>query len=239
MKYLFLFCLSFNLYAGTTSVTLESGGLWQTRNDIKIPGDTGTLVSFDEYDKGPFFHYRVEAHYQSDGPHGFRIIYAPLSLSVEGDESRAINFNEETFSANTPLTVDYKFNSYRIGYTYKLWGRRKSYFKLGITGKVRDAAVTFKQGSKSNTYDNIGFVPLLYYALKTNLTESWYLFSDADFAFSPQGRAADVTLKLRRRVAPNASVGLGYRALEGGADNDKVLTFTFVQYAVLDFIIAW
>lgn len=229
----FLYLLKSTSYA--SSLTLEAGALWQNRNDVRIPGKTGTLVSFDEYDPGPFLHYRVEGHHQFSETHGIRFIYAPLKLSVTGVEGNDIYYNNNGFSGNSPVEINYEFNSYRLGYTYLAWQNTQSYFKIGLTGKIRQASITFTQGSQSSRYDNVGFVPLFYYALRMNLFESLYFYSDADFAYASQGRAFDFSFKLRKEINEDSILGVGGRFLEGGADNEKVLTFSFISYAVLDY----
>ncbi len=231
--------LFFQSVAFSNSFSLEAGGLWQERNDVRIPSKTGKMVSFDEYDSGPFVHYRLEGNYQISESHGLRFVFAPLDLSVTGSETRNVNFNNIIFSANIPIKIDYKFNSYRLGYTYNLWSSNNNYFKIGFTGKIRQASIAFTQGILSTKYDNVGFVPLFYYGLKLGLLDRLYLYNDADFAWSPQGRAVDVTLKIRYKLTQGTHLGVGGRVLEGGADNDKVLTFSLIKYVLLDLHFVW
>jgi hypothetical protein len=43
------------------SINLETGTVWQNRNDVRIPGDTGTRYSIpDTIGKGPYPFYRLE-----------------------------------------------------------------------------------------------------------------------------------------------------------------------------------
>ncbi len=44
---------------------------------------------------------------------------------------------------------------------------------------------------------------------------------------TPQGQAEDVSLKGVFRVSDRVEVDLGYRRLEGCADNEEVYTFAF------------
>ena len=57
-----------------------------------------------------------------------------------------------------------------------------------------------------------------------------------DAAFASQGRAIDIALKFRHNFSPDYNIGFGARSLEGGADNDKVYTFSWFNYAVIDFV---
>ena len=63
-------------------------------------------------------------------------------------------------------------------------------------------------------------------------TDRFALELEADALAAPQGRAEDVSLKGVFRVSDRVDVDLGYRLLEGGADNDSVYTFAFFHYAV-------
>ena len=43
---------------------IETGAVWQERNDVQIPGDTGTQFSLvDHVGQGPFAFYRLELFY--------------------------------------------------------------------------------------------------------------------------------------------------------------------------------
>ena len=216
-------------------LTLETGLLWQHRNDIKQPLATGTFLSFDTYNEGPFPHYRAEIFYQSKSAHGWRLLIAPLNLEVTGQENREVTFNGVTFSKNSPLTVSYKFNSYRLGYTFRLYKGSSSHFKIGLTAKIRDAEIKLSQNSLSSAYANVGFVTLFYSEFTWDFSKTFSFFSNADFAAAPQGRAIDITFKFQGKITKASRMGLGLRSLEGGADNEKLVSFSFINYVVLDY----
>jgi len=75
-------------------------------------------------------------------------------------------------------------------------------------------------------------VPLLHAYARLQATDRLALEAEADALAAPQGRAEDVSLKAVFRVSDAVSVDVGYRLLEGGADNDEVYTFAFFHYAV-------
>jgi len=54
-----------------------------------------------------------------------------------------------------------------------------------------------------------------------------------DALAAPQGRAEDVLLALQYRPGDDLMLRLGYRILEGGADNDEVYSFTLINYLVV------
>ena len=214
---------------------LEAGAVWQHRNDVRIPSSSGTAFGFDEFDPGPFLHYRAEVFYSISDKHSIRGVYAPFRISVDGQASKDIDFAGESFSSTSPLTVNYQFDSYRVSYIYHLWTAESSSFDIGVTGKIRNAKIELVQGSTKSPYDNLGFVPLFYFRYQHEFSDEWSFDSDLDFAAAPQGRAADLSLLLVKKIDEQKSFGLGYRTLEGGADNDKVFTFSWFNYAIAQF----
>jgi len=244
MKY-FIFIVfilnSLNTYADEKlELTLETGTAWQFRNDVNIPNENNnSRFDFSNFRNGPFFHHRIESLFKLTGRHNLRLVYAPLSLSVKGGLNKDINFNDVAFSSSQDVRVNYKFNSYRLGYVYNWLKKTKHKLNVGLTIKMREADIRVSQGTLSTNYDNIGLVPLLYFSYQYNLTEDWFLFTNADFAASSQGRAFDYTLKVRKKLNDNYFLSLGYRVLEGGADTDEVFTFSLFHYAVLDLHLAF
>lgn len=232
---IFILAVSNLGHASDFKLLFETGAVWQHRNDVKIPPGTGNLVEFDEFNQGPFFHYRAEAYYNMNKKHIIRAVYAPFEVKVTGRLPNDVNFNGKSYDTSSDLTVRYKFNSYRLSYIYQLHNYGDTQINIGATLKVRDAKITFQQLSTISTYDNIGFVPLLYGSILHDITDNWYLFSDVDFAVAPQGRAIDLNIKLRRHITKASSFGIGLRSLEGGADNNKVYTFSWFNYLLLDY----
>jgi hypothetical protein len=222
------------VYASEFELMLEAGGVWQNRNDVQIPPDTGTRFEINGINKGPFFHYRIEGFYRINQKHALRIVYAPSSLEVTGRTNKPIIFNEKSFSDAEDLTVRYQFNSYRLSYIYGFWGFGDDQINLGFTGKIRDAAISFTQSGIHSKYDDVGFVPLLYFEYQKSLFPLWALNFNLDAAVAKQGRAIDAALKIKRQISKKTIMGFGFRTLEGGADNNKVFTFSWFNYAIVE-----
>lgn len=218
------------------SVQLEAGAVWQNRNDAKISPETGTYFEFDQFDQGPFFHYRTEGFYNLEGKHYLRGVIAPFMISVTGEPEQNINFDGVTFQAGSPLTVDYQFNSYRLTYIYRWVDNKSFHFDVGLTMKWRDAKINLIQSASSRAYTNGGLVPLVYLATGYQFNDYLEIFSDLDASAAPQGRAFDFSFKLRTPVNDRLKAGAGLRTLEGGADNDKVFTFSWFNYALIDLV---
>lgn len=59
------------------------------------------------------------------------------------------------------------------------------------------------------------------------------LLLEADALAAPQGRAEDVLLAVQYQVVERVGVRVGYRLLEGGADNDEVFNFALINYILV------
>lgn len=218
---------------------IETGGVWQSRNDTQIPPGTGTRFEVDKFNQGPFFHYRLESYYKINQNYALRLVYAPFNIIVTGRADGPVVFNGQTFLNTEDLTIRYQFNSYRLSYVYGFWGFEADQLNLGFTGKIRDAKTSFSQQVLSSSYDNVGFVPLIYFEYQKALGVNYTLNFTADAAAAPQGRAVDAAIKVRRPIGANSSLGLGVRSLEGGADNEKLFTFSWFNYALLELRLAF
>ncbi len=101
---------------------------------------------------------------------------------------------------------------------------------IGITAKIRDAAIEIKSGNKSSEKTNAGFVPLINFSLDWSFRPRLGLLVQGDALAAPQGRAEDILIALYTDVNDKTRARLGYRILEGGADNDEVYNFALVHY---------
>jgi len=211
---------------------MEAGPVWQTRNDCRIPGDSGTFFSLKEFGGGPFLAGRIYAGYRWTKKSEFRLLFAPLSLKGSHVIDTNILFQDQTFVAGTLTESLFRFNSYRLTYRYKVLNDESWKVWLGFTAKIRDAEISLAQGALTAKKSDLGFVPLLHFRVNYQLGRGLIFDLEGDALAAPQGRAEDVILRLVYEVHPSWYVNVGYRILEGGADNSKVYTFSFLHYAV-------
>lgn len=217
------------------SVELEGGPAWQTRNEVQIPNDaSGTRFALDDLTgSGPFAAFRLYAEARLGKRNLVRLLVAPLSIEGTGTLSDTTFFNGATFAPGVPTTATYRFDSYRLTWAYRLIVDPEWSLALGLTAKIRSAEIGLEQGDVASSYDDLGFVPLLHLNAAWRPGPGWALALDADGAAASQGRAFDVSLKLRRDLSSRWSIGGGYRTVEGGADVEDVYTFAWFHYAVL------
>ena len=211
---------------------LEGGAAWQLRNDFAVPGTTGTRLSIDEANGGPFAAFRGTLWADVSKRTSLRLLAAPLRTSATITPDTLVEFNGTLFPAGQPLDVDYVFDSYRLSWVWRFKSSGPVSFRAGITAKIRDAKIGLEGSGLSSAKTNTGFVPLLYGGVRWQMTDALALDLDVDAAASSQGRAEDVALRLEAKVSPKVDVFVGARTLEGGADNDEVYSFAWFTYAV-------
>ncbi len=154
------------------------------------------------------------------------LLYAPLKIDYSQLSDKNFSFNETNFSAGIDTNIKYKFNSYRLGYR-KNYFNGKSRFYWGALLKIRDAEICVSQQSVSNCYDNIGPVPLLNLGAEL-YGDLFYSKFNIDGLFSSRGSAYDANVETGINFN-TFSLGLGFRILGGGADNEKLVNFAQFQ----------
>ncbi len=239
-----VFCAPALAFDNGYRLEIEGGGVWQSRNEARSPAratDTapqGDLFSLkDLQGSGPEPYVRLSAGYTWNDKHQVHALYAPLTITGTGTSPDPISFQGATFGANAPIDAKYRFDSYRIGYRYKLYDDSLWQVWLGAVIKLRDANIALSQGAVSANRANTGPVPLLSLYARRDFGERWSFIVDAEGLAAPQGRALDAAFKIRHQFNERIGVSAGYRMLEGGADNKKVFTFAWLHYATvsLDF----
>lgn len=213
-------------------VDFESGVVFTGYNDERIPGDKGTLFSLkkDLQAKSNAF-IRVRAGYTIGRRHTISLLYAPLIVKSNGSIKKEINFNGVTFPSNTLLDARYQFNSYRLTYRYELVKKPQFEFGLGFTAKIRDAEIALNGQGLTSSKKNTGFVPIINFRLNWKTNDKMGILFEGDALAAPQGRAEDVLIAGTYNFSPHLLLHLGYRILEGGADNDEVYSFALFHYA--------
>jgi hypothetical protein len=227
-------CLNSNLYTNAQPfVNLESGALFTGVNDIRN-GNNGTLFSLKNDFKTPVSPFlRVRVGYLSNGKNHFSFLFAPLKIVETETVENDILFEGQTFKANLPVEVVYKFNSYRFTYNRRIIDKTHFKFGLGLSLKIRDAGVSLKNATLLRENFNIGFAPLI------NLLANWDISQKMGIDFfgeglaASKGRAIDISLSGRYSFTKNLQGNIGYRLLEGGANGTN--GYNFIQ---LHFIFA-
>ncbi len=226
MKTLFAILLSGLTLTAQGVVNLEVTA-WQTRlNEVRKPSVGGTQFSLTELlGTGPAWAARVDASWELNDRHGLRMLLAPFEVSGTGTFQAPVNYQGRTFDVGVATRSLYRFNSWRLTWRMTLHSSPDWTVRVGATAKIRDAKVRLEQGGWVESNSNVGFVPLAHLFVARRLTPDLGLLLEADALAAPQGRAVDGALLVRWQATPRLHGDLGYRILEGGADNDELYTW--------------
>ncbi len=236
MKYLVyiaaLLALALPLQAGPF-MDMEAGPVFTGSNDARISGKFGTRFSLPGTlgnRTSPYI--RARAGWTIKDRHTISFLAAPLNVEYYGTSSRFLVFRNRLIVPHAPVQANFKFNSWRLTYRYDIVKNDTIEFGLGLTGKIRDAYIRLDSMGVRTTRPDLGFVPLINIRLQWMFTPGFSFLLDADWLAAPQGRAEDILVALQHHVGDHAVFRVGYRILEGGADNKSVFTFSLFHYAV-------
>lgn len=214
-------------------LTAEIGPMFSFRNDVRVPGESGTRFELDRLTgEGPeaLGRFAVE---RTRGHHGLRAVYQPLRTDGVGRLPETTDFAGAQFSSIDDTRGRYRFDTWRFTYRY-LWLDREAFrLWVGATGLVRDAKIALRQGSTRASDSNVGVVPLLHALADWTVTPTWRLQVEVDALAAPQGRAVDLGLRSVHALNDHWAVSVNLRTLEGGADNDSVYTFGWFGSATI------
>jgi hypothetical protein len=216
------------------AIEVEGAPVWLSRNDVRIPPDTGTEFSIvDLIGKGPSGAFRVEAAFNFNERHGLRAVIAPLQIEATGTPDETILFAGGTFAPGVSTDATYKFSSYRFTYRYTFYRGERWRWRIGGTAFIRDARIALQQGGLLAEDTDVGFVPLVHFSGDGRLSDRWKLLFDFEGLGSTQGRAFDIAAKLGYELSDDWELAFGYRTIEGGADVDTVYNFAWLHFAVV------
>lgn len=216
-------------------VDIESGVAFTGYNDVRIPNETGTLISLkNDIVSDPAFVLRVRAGYTFGGRHTVMALAAPLSAFGTSILERNIVYQGVAFLEGDTVSSSYRFDSFRLSYRYTFVDNDSLFFSAGLVGKLRVADIAIMGNAGYAHRSNIGFVPLLSAKLEANISGPFSVLLDVDALVTPFGRAEDALLAVQYEHSDRVTTRIGYRVLEGGSDGGgNVYTFALLHYATL------
>lgn len=209
------------------TIDVQAGTVSVISNFSQIPGDTGT--EFD-LDAGTIANYRLYLSTLIKDKHEIRFLYAPLSYNTQITPDTDILFRDSLFLAGVDTDAFYKFNSYRLSYIYHFDKTGAVQFRLGFTAKIRDAETSLTNSQASESFTDLGFVPLIHLGARIELSKKMFLDAEVEGSWAPQGYAFDYRLSLGYKINNNLSISAGAGYLDGGANVPSVNTFARLFY---------
>ncbi|MCX7371448.1 MAG: hypothetical protein NTW56_03255 [Alphaproteobacteria bacterium] len=205
---------------------VEAGASFQSRNTVRIPGDTGTRFDMNRLQGAPSSPVvRVTLDWQVAERNGLRASYQYLRSEGTGQLPGATRFQNTVFAAGTATRGNYQFDTWRVTYRYRLLHTENTSLHVGGTVLVRNAEIRLRQGAVSDRRGDVGVVPLIHVAGEWRVTPQLRLMAEVDALGAPAGYAVDAALRGAYAINRNWEVTASYRFLDGGADNRRVFNF--------------
>ncbi|HNR90218.1 MAG TPA: hypothetical protein PKM65_17915 [Spirochaetota bacterium] len=219
-------------------IDLEGGYVDTGYNDIRIPAKGGTRFSLtQDLEAQPTYFYRGRAGYTFSDRHTVSFLAAPLRVVSLGTLRKDVRFGYIVFREGEYVETTFRFDSYRATYRYDFFTNESWRIGAGFTAKIRDASIKMESADLIAEEKNTGFVPILNFNIEWKFAGPFSLLVNGDALASPYGRAEDVFAGFLYQASKNVIVKLGYRILEGGADNKTVYTFSQFNYAAAGVVI--
>jgi hypothetical protein len=217
-----------------SALDIEVSAAWQDSNDVQIPNDVnGTRFALDAVTgPGPFLVPRIQFTTKLAPLHELRLLAAPLGIKESGSLDKPVKFQGQIFAVGD-VEAKYRFDSYRATWRYTFHENPDWIWKAGVTGKIRVAEITLRQGDVTATKSNIGFVPLLHLYGERRLGSRSRLTFEGDGLAGGPGRAFDLSARYVRDVDERVSLFAGLRVLDGGADSSSGYNFARLHYLTL------
>jgi len=233
--YLILSVIFYSAFLNASAwIDIESGAVFTAYNDVQIPSGKGTKFSLkDDITPKTRPFYRIQFGYRFYERHNLFALYAPLTVKSSSRISKDISFHGTTFPKGSDVDATFRFDSYRLTYTYTFYHTDSLLFSVGITGKIRDAEIKLSDAEKSASRKNTGFVPLIHVNIEWFPKKNISFMIDGDGLVAPQGRAEDFLFAFKYHFDNNIDIRAGYRFLEGGSDGGgDVYTFSMFNYII-------
>lgn len=214
-------------------VELEAGATFQTMNNVRNPGNTGTRFDMNALQGDPVSPlFRAAVDWDPWARHGFRLGYQYLRNEGSGTLPGVTSFAGGSFAPDARTTARYRFDTWRATYRYTILETEAFRLRLGVTGLIRDAEIRLTQNGVTRRDSNVGFVPLLHASFDWRIAPRWSLMGDIDGLAAPQGSAFDLGLRMGHDLTTQWQATLGWRMLTGGVDNSSTYNFARFQSLV-------
>jgi hypothetical protein len=213
-------------------IDAEGGSVSTGYNDVRVPNKTGSNFSLkDDLNPGNHFFYRLKGGLIINDRHTISFLYAPLSIDANGTFKKEIDFLGIKFPADVGITGNFRLTTYRLTYRYDFIKNSKGELGLGLTAAYREASVRIRSTLLNEHKDDSGFSPLL------NVRALWQphriigVLLEGDVLLATKERAEDFLLAANFKFSNHFAWRIGYRILEGGADNSSIYTNSLFNFA--------
>ena len=117
-------------------INFEIGRSKSLDNNFSLPNQSANEINLPD---GKYLNsYRIKGRFNLKNDKFLYFLYAPFATDYNFQSDKAFKFDNTNFSSDQNTKVDYKFNSYRVGYFKELSFKNNLKYWIGGThvGKI-------------------------------------------------------------------------------------------------------
>ena len=209
----------------------EIGFVKVLNNNIQF-GRDGTMFDYvKEGGESNLYRFsRLTAEIGIDQRHNVIFLVQPLDVTTQVLLARDVRVDSLIFPAETPMTLRYGFDFYRVSYLYDFLKAPEKELSLGASLQFRDAAISFgsQNGQSFRIEQNVGPVPALKARLLWPFGRQSFVGAEVDgiyasskfvngAAFSFEGSLLDASVRYGLKFNESLTGFLNLRYLGGNA----------------------
>ncbi|GEM_PF-2939250 len=232
LKGLGTFFSTFNLgFLANQRYEIETGLIVTGLNDIKVPGDSGDLISYkDDLKAETGFHFRFKLTQPLAEKHRLVFTYAPMKISSSGrfapdTAGEFFTFAGMEIPSGLASTLDfdgeYRLDSYRQAYVFDVANISGMGISFGVAAEIRDEAVTLKSGDYYGKRADNNIVALASVGLNRVYNAKTSFLAEADILIDAQNPSLDLYLGATHLIKESSKVKAGYRLVQRSVDSSS------------------
>lgn len=202
---------------------IETGLVATGKNDVRIPGATGTNFSLkDDFDAKSALHFRFKLVQPLAEKHRLVFTYAPLKVTSSGKTKRDIFLGDAHFVPGLNLEGEYRLDTYRQSYILDLMKNAKTAFSVGASVEIRDEAIKLAGDDYYGKRIDTNIVFLANAGLKSQISKNSSLLIEGDFLIDKDNSCNDLYLGMYNRILKDSGFKYGYRIIQRKTDKDTI-----------------
>ena len=209
----------------------EIGFVKVLTNQIQF-GRDGTMFDYvKEGGESNLYRFsRLTAEVGINKRHNIIFLVQPLDVTTQVLLSQDLRVDSLTFPAETPVTLRYGFDFYRVSYLYNFLKDPEKELSIGASLQFRDAAISFasQDGGSFRSEQNVGPVPALKARLFWPFGRQSFIGAEVDglyatsklingASFSFEGSILDASLRYGLKFSESLTGFINLRYLGGNA----------------------
>jgi hypothetical protein len=199
----------------------DAGKSHLLKNQFEAP-EGATRIHYDEVEDGNYSQLRFGADWRRIPTERWLVVVSPVNIKTTTTFANPVVFGSDTFAANIPVDISYRFHSFRPSYLKLLSSSESSELWLGPSLLARLFSIEFNQTGKHQKAQRNGVVPLLHLNYRYTLNPDWRFEFDYEGIVLWEARITELTTKFSVALSEGWEGILGARLTEASDKDDDI-----------------